>query len=361
MQDWTRARHAVWALLAGCGGVVGPSDARLSQLDAGVDAVSDDGGGGEPDAAPGCRVLEMNLVLASDADVEKAAAMLTECTVITGHLRIGPGSVSSLEGLENLEGVGDNVEIAQNAELGTPLATLRGLGGLVSVGGDLQILGADITSLEGLEALRSVGGLLSLTSTAKLASLDGASQLASLGGLAISAAPALESLGALAAVAIDGNLFIRETGLTSLAGLEKFSGAGSVVVQRNDVLESIDALAAITAIGGELDLLRNPALTRVSLDALTMVGQAVSLSNIGGEQLVDLAGLGSLTAVGADLVVSSTSLTSLRGLEQLSSVGGSLIIEANALLPECEVAALADRLMVSCSCAGNDVAGSCEP
>jgi hypothetical protein len=359
MQGWRRAGGAVVALLAGCEGDVGPGRASLSQVDAAVEAVSD--AGPEVEGGPPCRFLDVDLVIEDDADLAQAAAMLSECTIITGHLRVGSGSVGSLEGLEHLYGVGDNVEIEQSAGVDPLISNLGGLDGLVSVGGDLQILGADITSLEGLTALRSVGGLLSLTSTPKLASLNGASQLASLGGLAISAAPALESVAALAEVTVDGNLFIRETGLASLNGLEKFSGAGSVVIQRNDALENIEALAGVTMIGGELDLLRNPALTRVSLDALTMVAQTVSFSNIGGEQLVDLAGLGSLTSIGTDLVISSTSLTSLRGLEQLRSVGGSVVIEANALLPQCEVAALADRLQVSCSCAGNDVAGTCEP
>ncbi len=356
MHDSMRAGCAVLALLAGCDGVVDPSDRRLDQVDASVDPVTSDAG---QDAASPCRVLETSLDIEDTSDLEQATAMLTECTIITGHLRVG--NVASLEGLEDLQGVGADMAIEQSADMGMSLASLRGLNGLASVGRDVQIVGTDITSLEGLAALRSVGGLLSLTSTPALSSLNGADQLESLGGLAISGAPALKNVAGLDGATIDGDLILRETGLVHLQGLERFTGAGSVTIHYNDALESIQGLSTLGAIGGELDLLRNPALTRISLDALTMVAEGVSFVQLGAPQLSNLEGLHSLTTIGGDLVISSTPLESLDGLSQLESVGGRVLIEANPALPQCEATALSERLAVSCTCQGNDEAGSCAP
>ncbi len=97
-------------------------------------------------------------------------AALGRVSVIGGEVVIeGNGELTSLNGLERLTRIGDrgdyNLEINNNARL----ASLAGLGSLVSVRRDVVIRGnSALTSLSGLETLTSIGGRLTIVNNAQL-------------------------------------------------------------------------------------------------------------------------------------------------------------------------------------------------
>jgi hypothetical protein len=133
---------------------------------------------------------------------------------------------------------------------------------------------------------------------------------------------------------------------------------GDVTIFGNDIT-NLNGLSALTFIGGDIEILSNPALTSMTgLDNLTSVGGSVfivanaaltsmtgldKLTSTGGEvvifsnhALISLTGLNSLTSVGGNLNIGwilggNSSLSSLTGLESLTSVGGSLEITLSDL------------------------------
>merc|ERR1712188_174835 len=138
-------------------------------------------------------------------------------------------------------------------EIGENVTSLKGLEGLTSVGGDLQIggdpvllsLGYDnvgggnpqLTSLAGLEGLTSVGGGITISDNAQLTSLAGLEGLTSVGG----------------------DLYIGiNAQLTSLAGLEGLTSVGGYLsIGVNAQLTSLAALEGLASVGGSFDIFDN--------------------------------------------------------------------------------------------------------
>merc|ERR1712078_569271 len=97
--------------------------------------------------------------LADDAAVDAFAQIILESGgVFEGDVEIGE-NVTSLKGLEGLTSVGGDLDIWNNDQL----TSLSGLEGLTSIDGNLDIAyNAQLTSLAGLEGLTSVGGDLDI-------------------------------------------------------------------------------------------------------------------------------------------------------------------------------------------------------
>lgn len=184
------------------------------------------------------------------------------------------------------------VSVPDSVRVDSPEA-LEALVGVVSLPGDLQVVGSDITSLAPLASLVSVGGDLRLMGLG-VSSLAGLENLTSLGGnLVLSDLPALADISAL-------------------AGLEGVLPAGLFLLDL-PLLTSLAGLDGVTEVGATLGLNRLPALTDLSaLAGLTRTGGGVSLLDLGIE---DLSGLASLEEVEGQVSVFWNTLPQLDHVE----------------------------------------------
>jgi len=154
---------------------------------------------------------------------------LENLNYIEGDLQIGivddPGfgnaSLTSLEGLENLNSIGGGLILADNPALFSP----SGLENLTSIGGYLDIHRNDnLASLAGLEGVMSIGGNLGIGNNHNLTNLT------ALGGL----------------TSVGGYLWIFETdSLTSLSGLENINAStiNNLGISNNSSLSNCDVLS----------------------------------------------------------------------------------------------------------------------
>ena len=122
-------------------------------------------------------------------------AALKGATEITGSLVIQGQTITSLAGLESLRSVGVDLRITQTA-----LTDLQGLKSLVHVEGFLWIeSNLSLHDLSGLETLTTTGWTTAIKGNFELLSLDGLDGLKSVGGqLAITDNIKLASITALA-------------------------------------------------------------------------------------------------------------------------------------------------------------------
>jgi len=280
---------------------------------------------------PGCTDLEGDVTISGDSITNLNG--LSVLTGIGGGLSITDNdTLNNLTGLDNLSSIGGYLHIGGGNSGNTNLTSLTGLEGLTSIGGYLHIGGGNgagdtnLTSLTGLEGLTSIGGDLhigGLFSGTKLTTLTGLDNVTSIGGdLIISINYALTSLAGLNNLTtIDGNIFIASNiGLTSLTGLENITSIqGRLTIGGHDWyshhnnLTSLSGLDNVTSIGGNLT-----------------IGQS--------HLLTSLTGLDNLTSIGGHLGISQViSLTSLTGLDNLTSIGGDLWIVTNPSLSTCEI------------------------
>jgi len=155
------------------------------------------------------------------------------------------------------------VDIHGQADLGI-------LTGCESIDGDLRITGTTLSSLSGLERIRSVGYLV-ISDNPSLTSIEGLSGLKSAAGVTINANPRLASLSGLEQVRSLDGLVITGNGVTSLAGLDNLIVTGDLVVVGNPHLASLSGAPRLTAVEN-LDVEKNPRLTGVGEIASVNVG-----------------------------------------------------------------------------------------
>merc|ERR1711959_809198 len=117
--------------------------------------------------------------LPDDAAVDAFAQVILESGgVIEGDLEIGE-EVTSLKGLEGLVTVGGDLSIPDNPQL----TSLAGLEALTSVGGNIYVEGnTNLASLTGLAKLERVGGRLILEKNPQLLSEAGLESAMAVGG-----------------------------------------------------------------------------------------------------------------------------------------------------------------------------------
>jgi len=164
--------------------------------------------------------------------------------------------------------------------------------GCIELEGDVEILGNDITNLNGLNVLTSIGGNLFI----------GWSHIE----------PLINPL------------------LTNLTGLEGLTAIGSgLTIYNNDSLATLIGLDNLTSIGGDLKVYGNGALT-------------------------SLTGLGNLSSVGGSLSIGyredeyyfgNDALTNLTGLDNVNYIAGDLFIGSNPSLSSCEVQSICDYIV----------------
>lgn len=245
-------------------------------------------------------------------------------TEVTGRVEIIGADITSLEGLNSLETIGLDLIIQDCPNL----TDITALSNLTSIGEDLFLQrNHALTSLAGLENLVTVGEYLTIQSHDSLTTLAALSNLTDLGqrnGL-------LEN-----GVGITFN-----AALTDLEGLGGVEALDSLVLEGNSALTSLNGLALTTL--GYLSLEDNDALTDLSaLSGLNSIAGDIILD--GNASLTSLAGLENVTQILDSLKLLTTSVTSLDGLAALVSVGANVEMRHNAYLASCHIDVFVERV-----------------
>lgn len=261
--------------------------------------------------------------------------------------------VTSLEPLGNLEEVAGAFSIRG----GSGLTTLHGLEKVRSVGGDFYIDYTGVSNLEGLDGLRTVGSLgFGGNRLVDLSGLEGLTEIDGDFTLAEDGIEALRGVEGLTRVGGDLRLVgcVKLGSLEGLDGLEHLGGLDFSVL----ALTSLDPVGSALSTPEHLSLGDLPLLSLQGLEGVTEVNGSVGL---GGLRIPNLAGLDSLTGVGNRLVITANPalasldgldsltevdyltlednpvLSSLAGLDALTRVNRSIVITGNPLLPDAEI------------------------
>ncbi|MFC1609458.1 hypothetical protein ACFL6C_00740 [Myxococcota bacterium] len=233
-----------------------------------------------------------NLVVESCATLDNLDGF-DHLTTIGGDFRIANnfslGSIAGFNGLTDVNGqftiesnpalssVSGFVAIADLAAGGLKLANnpaldeLSGFANLTSISGALEIMFNNaLGSIVGLESLVTVGGDMWLLGHTSLTEIPG--------------------LGALSSVA--GNLHIQDNDLASLSGLATLASVpnGSIMISGNATLTSLEGLDQLTTVGYELTVAENANLT-----SLNGLGSLTTLARLTVEENPSLTDLSALT------------------------------------------------------------------
>lgn len=269
-------------------------------------------------------------VVGSQAEVDSFPYHHPGCTEILGNFHIiGYGQIKNLDSLAQLERVVGYINLRFNDSL----TSLQGLHNLQVVENGLTIAGnALLSNLNGLGSLDSVA-VLNIEDNAAMSSLGGLSNLSWVqGGINISSNPALTDLTGLPATASGGGLYVADNGaLTSLNGFPWDSLAGSLWIEGNDALTDLSGLDSLRYIGTGLVLDDNRGLIGLQgLERLDSIGGGLTITH--NYDLINLEGLDGLRRIGGELrLTSNIRLANLHGLEQLEYIGGQFYAYNNLL------------------------------
>ena len=191
-----------------------------------------------------------------------------------------------------------------------------------SIGGDIEIIGGNMTSLAFLKGIIAYNGSLLISNISTLQSLDGLENCTEINGnLIIAYNPNLTDIDAL-------------TNLTSVIG--------RLNIDFNDVLSNLNGLSRLTEVGRYLSIYGNNMLTNISgLKSLETVKWILSVEHC--PLLANIDGLDNLLEVQGIEIIGNDALTNLNGLEQLITAHGiqeSLVIGDNSSLTDIGVLAL---------------------
>ena len=252
-------------------------------------------------------------------------------TIIDGDVYLNVKTLSLLGNLIE--------EIRGDLELGENVASLDGLYGLTSIGGDLvyshkYALANPIQSFEGLNNLKIIGGNFVYSAYTTSLSLQSLNLETIEGDLNISFVNSIDGLDNLKIIGGDLNL----TQLNSCTGL---SGVTSIN-NFNANLVSFDSFenfcTNLTTISGDLYFGRCDIKSFKGLDNLNSIGGDFHFAG-GCNNLTSFGGLSNLQAIGGDFIIDEyedwpipyfSLLESFMGLENLKSINGSFIINASA-------------------------------
>jgi hypothetical protein len=243
---------------------------------------------------------------------------LSSLVEVAGDFHIsGNQTLTTLHGLEQLRRVGGQIQIYS-----TPLLTdLSGLSNLSRVD-SLQIFFAGISSLHGLENLRTVHdiALMYNSSLTSLGALSGLASLSELGlqGAGITSLTAFSNVHDLRWLMLDG------VGVTTLDGLGGMSDFAQVQISNCPALTSLAALGTPTVSDG-LVLVDNAALQ----DCGALRPTPAVVVRVDGSPVTSLGCLGQVNALRFLYLNNLPSLTNFDDLSNLTHVDAELTL-ANA-------------------------------
>ena len=267
--------------------------------------------------------------LSIEGDEIESLEGLRELRRVDFRLRISSTGLSNLEGLDNLEYIGD-FGISRNLKLVS-------LNGFPAAMKSLDILGIgnngileDLTALSNLTRI----GKLHIGSNQRLSSFSGLEQLIQAESIEIYENPSLVAIQGMSGLETisDYLSIIRNEALINLDGFYGLSSVRGVVIQSNDSLVGLDGLKGIGSLN-YLFLYQNNAMK--NLDGLSGLTTIEDVSISANAALKNIDGLSNLESIGHNLGITfNPQLAHLEGLSGITSVGFKLEIWGNETLSD---------------------------
>ncbi len=220
--------------------------------------------------------------------------------------------------------------------------------------GDINIIGENITNLNGLSGLQTVSGALFINDATNLTNLSGLEDLQEVETLVfqntgLSDLAQLTSLnqvmtfvvvfneniltlnGVQGLTSVSGTVIIQDnTLLQNVTGLDNLTSAEGLQINDNNSITNINQLQNLTQVGN-IEIISNPLLT--SLSPLNGIGDIEGLYVISNSALTNIGIFPNVTAVTSTFVFDdNTALTDINGFPNLTSVGGNFYVANNDLL-----------------------------
>lgn len=186
--------------------------------------------------------LPGGITFVNQAEVDNFPASNPGCKIIEGNVFVLSSSVQNLNGLSQIEHIGGDLLISDNAQL----VNLDGLSKLKTIGGVCRVQNNPLlTNLNGLARLSSVlGDFFYIGNNTALINIDSLARLDSVPGI----------------FQVWGH-----PELLSLNGLRRLKRVGSnLAVFNNAKLAALEDLDSLTHIGGDLRLENNPMLSNIT-------------------------------------------------------------------------------------------------
>ncbi|WP_300465275.1 hypothetical protein [Desulfobacula sp.] len=218
----------------------------------------------------------------------------------------------------------------------TTMAELESFAGYQGIAGSIEISGKDITSLETLSSLKwtsriKISDCDSLVSLAGLSSLEYVSDF-----IQVINNPQLQDFSLPALKSIGSNCWIGRNAALASVNMPKLKQAGknrtdNFEICDNPKLEYIGNLNSLETLSGSL-LIKNNSLLRnlEGLNGLISIGNSLGISYL--ENLVSLQGITSLERAGSLSINNCNGLPTLGGLSTLRFVETDIRIESNNAL-----------------------------
>lgn len=262
----------------------------------------------DPSAYGGCTGVIGDVIIHNYLGADLSALSCLE--MISGSLVIlNAPYLKSLRGLEHLEHVSRDVIIGgavATSDLGM-LADLHGLSGLGAVQGTFALRAPAMATLEGLEKLRVIGQNLEIYGAESLYDLTGLSVLRAIGrNLLITGATGMRGLGGADALELIGGTFHFDGSVAMLAFQQALPdvrcvGGAIEILGPNAALEQLDLFASLERVGGDIRVQGNEHLRSIAM--LSNVEEVRGTIAIQGNGQLSQLDLSSLEALGGVMMV----------------------------------------------------------
>jgi hypothetical protein len=194
-----------------------------------------------------------NIGLLSQSDIDNFALDYPGCTQLNNALGISGNSVTNLNGLSQIEGIGTTGAGGPLIISCPNLTNLSGLDNLTFVGGSVSIANTGITNFNGLGSLVNVRGTINIDGNPNIVDFTGLDALEFAEGLQAINCEQLISFNGLGVIVPEffpSSINISSNpNLPNLNGLEGWQQVGNFTVSDNAILNSIDAVADMELFG----------------------------------------------------------------------------------------------------------------
>ncbi|WP_299099980.1 T9SS type B sorting domain-containing protein [uncultured Winogradskyella sp.] len=323
---------------------------------------------------PNCQNIDGNLIIGSGVtDISN----LPEIITVQGSLRISSPNITSIYIFDNLESIGNDLEIFDTsllteivgfnalATIGndliiesnnistTGLELINGFTNLTSIGGDFDISDNQVLlQVEGFIALTTVEGDLAIYNNNSLVSIPSFGSLISIGKSLtiinndalneINGFSSLETIGELADLNQEGDLNITNNdNLNSISGFEnlrtiyRFFGIGNFF--EINTIYSIPNFNLLETIGAGFNITNTSISTLSGFNSLISIGNEIPGSGwfnlTDNNNLTTIDGFNDLIQIyGSVQIITNNALESIVGLNSLTIVGGLMQFNANPAL-----------------------------
>ncbi len=218
-----------------------------------------------------------NYYFINQSDIDNFQTNYSNCTNLTGVLKITGVNITNLNGLNTVTSIG-----RFDLENADALTSLTGLNNLSTISGYLRIYdNSMLTSITALSNVTSIPSLVVIAYNTHLTSLTGLDNVTHIGGLlSIGNNPRITNMTGLNALHSIGdalNIGYSDS-LTSLTGLDNLTSiTGGIHIESNNLLTNLNGMENVTNIGGSLWIGLNPTMTNLTgLDNI----ESGSISNL---------------------------------------------------------------------------------